>query len=216
VKAGLFTIVPPELGSVTEYADNPYLIARRVAGAAPCFISHGSAMEIHRMVTEPQLVVFASSPKRIPKRVLQGTEFRFVLIKAEQVFGTSRHWVSKQESVDVSDLERTVIDGLRHSAYCGGVTEVIRGLWMRRKDMNAEKLIDYALRLGVGAVVRRLGYVLEASELATPVQLQRLQKRLTEFYVPLDPLLPREGSHVARWRLLVNIPSQELDAARES
>src|SRR5216684_8062532 len=65
LKRGVWVLVPPELGSATEYAGNPYLVARRLAGDAPNFISHGSAMEIHRMVTQPQLVVFASTTHRI-------------------------------------------------------------------------------------------------------------------------------------------------------
>jgi hypothetical protein len=68
LKPGVFVIVPPELGSTSEYAGDPYLTAKRLAGDAPCFISHGSAMEIHRMVTQPRLAIFASSPKRLRGR----------------------------------------------------------------------------------------------------------------------------------------------------
>jgi hypothetical protein len=50
LKRGLFILVPPELGSATEYSGNPYLVAHQLAGEAPNFISHASAMEIHRMV----------------------------------------------------------------------------------------------------------------------------------------------------------------------
>jgi len=51
LKPRVFVIVPPELGSASDYAGDPYLTAKRLAGSAPCFISHASAMEIHRMVT---------------------------------------------------------------------------------------------------------------------------------------------------------------------
>lgn len=216
LKRGLFIIVPPELGSTAEYSGNPYLVARRLAGDAPCFISHASAMEIHRLVTQPQLAVFASSTKRIPNRTIQGTEFHFVLIKRNHFFGTTKHWVTKQEWVEISDLERTILDGLRQPEYCGGVTEVAKGLWMRHKDIQVSGLVDYALRLGVGAVIRRLGYLLELYALAPANELARLQKTLTPTYVPLDPMLPKEGSHVARWRLRVNIPFQELKGVRET
>jgi predicted transcriptional regulator of viral defense system len=216
LKRGLFIIVPPELGSTAEYSGNPYLVARRLAGDAPCFISHASAMEIHRLVTQPQLAVFASSTKRIPNRTIQGTEFHFVLIKRNHFFGTTKHWVTKQEWVEISDLERTILDGLRQPEYCGGVTEVAKGLWMRHKDIQVSNLVDYALRLGVGAVIRRLGYLLELYALAPANELARLQKTLTPTYVPLDPMLPKEGSHVARWRLRVNIPFQELKGVRET
>jgi predicted transcriptional regulator of viral defense system len=207
-------LVPPELGSATEYAGNPYLVAQRLVGDAPNFISHASAMEIHRMVTQPQFVVFASSTKRVPSRTLNGTEFRFVLIKPDHFFGTTQHWVTKQESVDISDLERTVIEGLRQPEYCGGVTEVAKGLWMRHADMQPAKLVDYALRLHVGAVTRRLGYLLELYRIAPEHELARLRQSLTSTYQPLDPILPREGPHVARWRLQVNISPEELEGAR--
>jgi hypothetical protein len=35
LKRGLFVIVPPELRTATEYSENPYLIARYLAGSAP-------------------------------------------------------------------------------------------------------------------------------------------------------------------------------------
>ena len=214
LKRGVWVLVPPEMGSATEYAGNPYLVAQRLVGDAPSFISHSSAMEIHRMVTQPQFVVFASSTKRVPNRTLNGTEFRFVLIKPDHFFGTTRHWVTKQESVDISDLERTVIDGLRQPEYCGGVTEVAKGLWMRHADMQPAKLVDYGLRLNVGAVIRRLGYLLELYRIAPEHELARLRQSLTSIYQPLDPILPREGPHVARWRLQVNISPEELEGVR--
>ena len=214
LKSGLFIVVPPELGSSGEYAGNPYLTAVKLAGSAQCFISHASAMEIQRMVTQPQLVVFASSAKRIRSRTLHGTEFRFVLIKPEQYFGTTKHWVTKQENVQVSDLERTIIDGLRQPEYCGGVTEVANGLWMRHGDMEVSKLVDYALRINIGAVVRRLGYLLELYRIAPEGELSRLRKSLTAAYVPLDPMLPKEGPHLRRWRLQLNTTAEELEAVR--
>jgi predicted transcriptional regulator of viral defense system len=214
LKPGVFIIIPPELGSTAEYAGDPYLTARRLAGNAPCFISHASAMEVHRMVTQPQLAVFASSPKRLRSRTLYGTEFRFVFIQPEHYFGTAKHWVTKQESVEISDLERTIIDGLRQPEYCGGVTEVAKGLWMRHQDMQVTTLVDYALRLGIGAVIRRLGYLLELYALAPEDELSRLRKALTATYVPLDPMLLKEGPHLRRWRLQLNITPQELETIR--
>ncbi|PYT27165.1 MAG: transcriptional regulator [Acidobacteria bacterium] len=216
VKPGVFVIVPPELGSTPEYAGDPYLTAKKLAGSAPCFISHAAAMEIHRMVTQPQLAVFASSPKRLRSRTVHGTEFRFVSIKPEHYFGTVKHWVTKQESVGISDLERTVIDGLRQPEYCGGVTEVAKGLWMRHQDMQAAKLVDYALRIGTGAVLRRLGYLLELYAIAPQNELARLRDALSETYAPLDPMLPEEGTHLRRWRLQLNIAPQELESVRAS
>lgn len=216
LQPGLFVLVPPELGRATEFAGNPYIIARQLAAGAEYFISHASAMELHRMVTQPQFVVFTSTTKRLRKRTIHGTEFRFVLVGHEDVFGVTTHWISKQESVKISDIERTVIDGLHLPAYCGGITEVAKGLWMRRQDVKSVRLIDYAVRLGVGAVVRRLGYLLDFYQIAAPEGLDRLRSSLSATYAVLDPMLPAEGPHVSSWRLRLNVAPDELEAVRRT
>lgn len=216
LEPGLFVLVPPELGRETEFAGNPYIVARHLAAGAEYFISHASAMELHRMVTQPQFLIFTSTTKRLRNRTIHGTEFRFVLIRPEDVFGVTTHWVSKQESVRISDIERTVIDGLHLPAYCGGITEVAKGLWMRRQDVKPVRLIDYALRLGVGAVIRRLGYLLDFYQIAAPDDLNRLRSSLSATYALLDPMLPAEGPHVSSWRLRMNVAPDELEAVRRT
>lgn len=216
LKRGLFVIVPPELGSSVEYAGNPYLVARYLVAGTPYFLSHASAMELHRMVTQPQFVIFVSSTKRIPRQTLHGTQFHFLFLKTKNFFGNTIHWVTKQESVEISDLERTILDGLRNPEYCGGITDVAKGLWMRHADISVAKLLDYAKRLHVGAIHRRLGYLLELFSLAAEADLRSLRDSLTATYVPLDPSLPREGSHIAKWRLQLNIPADELLAVRST
>lgn len=210
LKPGLFILVPFELGWESEYLGSPYAVARELAGSADYYISHASAMDLHQMVTQPQLVVFTTAPRAIRPRVVLGAEFRFVRCKREDIFGVTDHWVTKTEKVQVSDLERTVIDGLKQSEYCGGFTEVAKGYWMRRDNIDPAKLVDYALRLDVGAVVRRLGFLFETFEVDAPGELKRLREHLTESYAILDPLLGDEGKFLARWRLRLNVDPEEI------
>jgi len=212
LKPGLFILVPYELGRERDYLGNPFVVARELARDPDYYISHASAMEVHQMVTQPQLVVYVTSPRSVRPRMVLGTEFRFVRCKPDHVFGVTDHWATKTEKVQVSDLERTVIDGLKQSEYCGGFTEVGKGFWMRRDDIDPDRLVDYALRLGVGAVVRRLGFLLEAFEVDTPHALNRLRERLTASYAVLDPMMPDEGKYRARWRLRLNVEPEELES----
>lgn len=216
LEPGLFVLVPPELGSAVEFSGNPYVVARELTAGAAYYISHASAMELHRMATQPQFVIFTSTTKRLRNRTIHGTEFRFVFLNPEYLFGIANQWVTKQDSVRISDLERTVIDGLRQPQHCGGVTEVARGLWMRRADINPARLVEYALRLGIGAVIRRLGYLLELYRLAPQRDLDRLRSAVTATYVILDPLLPSEGRYLSSWRLQANVLPEELDALRSA
>ena len=212
LKPGLYALVPFELGWERRYPGNPLVVAREIIHGKEYYLSHATAMEIHGMTTQPQLVVLVSTPKpRRPVTAL-GVEFRFVGCRHRHFFGLTEEWVTKQEKVRVSDLERTIIDGLKQPEHCGGLTEVAKGLWMRREDVKADRLVQYAKRLGVGAVVRRLGFLLETYEMAAAPNLDRLRAGLTATYARLDPVLPAEGKRLRRWRLQLNIDPEELRA----
>lgn len=210
IKPGLFILVPAELGHEREYLGNPHMVAAAIAGGKNYFISHSSAMEIHQMVTQPQLVVYTTCTKRIRPISVSGTEFRFIYCKPKYFFGSTHHWVTKTQKIEVSDLERTIIDGLRQSGCCGGFSEVAKGYWMRRQDMDIKKLVEYALVLDIGAVYRRLGYLLELFKTEETDQVELLRKKLTSTYVLLDPTMPAEGKFIAHWRLRLNVTPEEI------
>jgi len=212
LKPGLFILVPSELGHERDYLGNPYIVAREIVGGPDYYISHASAMDIHQMVTQPQLVVYTTTIRAIRPRFVLGTEFRFVRCKPENIFGTMDHWITKTRKVRISDLERTVIDGLKQSEYCGGFSEVAKGFWMRRDDIDPKKLVEYALSLDIGAVYRRLGYLLELFDPESPGEVETLRQKLTPSYAILDPMLPDEGKFMARWRLRLNVSPEEIEA----
>ncbi len=212
LKPGLFVLVPFELGRDRQYMGSPLVVAREIMNGADYYLSHATAMEIHGMVTQPQLVVTVTSPKPRRSLTVLGVQFRFIRCQRRHLFGLTEHWATKQEKVRVSDPERTIIDGLKQPEHCGGVTEVAKGLWMRRQDLKVQTLVGYAKRIRVGAVVRRLGFLLETYELAEAPELERLWSELTETYVRLDPVLPAEGKRLRRWRLQLNVGPDELRA----
>jgi len=214
LKPGLFNLVPFELGRATEHVANPYLVGRDLVAGAPYFISHGSAFELHRMVTQPQLTITVSSARRILPRVVRGYSFRFILVPPERFFGVTQIWITKEQSVSVSDPERSIIDGLRHPRHVGGVTEVAKALWMCREKIDTTRLVDYALRFDVGAVMRRLGFLLDFYRLADDETLAPLLVRISTEYQLLEPLLPATGPMQRRWRLRLNIEPEELDLVR--
>lgn len=216
LKPGLYNLVPFERGRDTEHVSDPYLIARSLVADAPYFISHGSALELHRMVTQPQLAITVSAARRLRTQRIHGYEYQFIEVKDRNFFGLMDFWITPEEQVRVSDPERTIIDGLNHPQYVGGITEVAKGLWMKRDTLQTAQLIDYAVRLDVGAVIRRLGYLLEFYGLADATALEPLSAKLTSTYQRLDPLFPDEGRMLARWRIRINLEPDELDAIRSN
>lgn len=220
LQPGTYRLVPFELGFEREYLGNAYLVARELAWSLHnpskkgYYLSHGSAFDLHQMATQPQLVVYISSPRMIRTKTILGTEFRFIRCKAKDLFGQTEMWIDKHEKVYVSDLERTLLDGLKQPIYCGGLSEVAKAFSIKCHAIDSQKLIDYAIKLDVGAVIRRLGYLMELYQIGSRVHWELLRTMLTPTYQLLDPELPPEGRCLARWRLKLNIPQEELLAIR--
>jgi len=222
LKSGTFRLVPFELGFERDYLGNPYVVARELLLSrrnhkqTQYYLSHGSAFDLHQMVTQPQFIVYISSSQMIRPRTILGTEFRFVRCKPNDLFGITLMWVDKQEQVFVSDLERTLLDGLKQPAYCGGFSEVAKAFSMKSHLINPQKIVDYALKLNVGAVNRRLGYLMELYNIGLHTHLAFLKTTVTSTYQLLDPDLPAQGHFIAKWRLRLNIPPEELLQIRET
>lgn len=91
---------------------------------------------------------------------------------------------------------------------------VARSLHAGDGDFDWTRLTKYLGRFGSGAVVKRLGFLVEALELTHPPTSGVLDRRLellTAGVSKLDPSTPREPRRiVTRWRVEVNLPEKGL------
>ena len=191
--AGRYAIVPLSSGDEATPQANRYVIARELLGETAYYVSHDSAMDIHSMLTRPVTTVIVTTPRRLARREILGVPYRFVYALPSALWGCEPVWVTPYERVTVSDLERTILDGLARPDLCAGVSQVATGLWMRHDDFDWDRLAGYALRLGTRAVAQRLGYLLELYDLGTPATFESLQGMVGTNYARLDPLLPDGG-----------------------
>jgi len=211
IQSGLYSIVSFDLGHVDSHLGDPLIVAREIANKSSngeYFISHASAMDIHQMLTQPQFITYTSVGKQIKKAPeILGTKFKFITIKPEHYFGFEKHWIGKSEMVLVSDLERTILDCLKMPEYCGGITEIAKGIWMTRSQINYDKIVKYAERINVGSVYKRLGFLLELYGFE---KLDQLQKKINGGYSLLDPTIANEGRYISTWKLRLNVEEREL------
>jgi predicted transcriptional regulator of viral defense system len=159
------------------------------------------------------IVIFISySPVLTPPRSIHGQQYCFVTVKLTEFFGLTQVWVTKQQSVMISDKERTILDALRQPQYAGGIPEVAKALWMSRTEIKIPQLLGYVQHFSSGALRRRLGFRLELYAIVSRDQLKPLRSSLTSTYDRLDLTLPKPGPFQARWRLQLNIGIDELKA----
>jgi len=78
---------------------------------------------------------------------------------------------------------------------------------LREQPEEAPKLLLYAEKLGVGAVYKRLGYLLQRDHADSVELIATCRQRMTTGYARLDPALPADRL-VTAWRVWV--PDSEL------
>ncbi|GFP23883.1 hypothetical protein HKBW3S09_01349 [Candidatus Hakubella thermalkaliphila] len=212
LKPGKYLILPLEAGLSGEYMENWYVVAQELIKPHAYFISHYSAMDIHNMVTQPTRMVYISTSVRRKNRETGGAEFRFIYAKRESFWGITKEWVTPQQQVEVSDLERTIVDCLYAPRLCGGIPEIAKGIWIAKDKVDYEKLTKYVERFSKKVVAKRLGLVLETYQLGTAETIQQLQDFIkdSKSYALFDPSLPDQGKCVTRWRLKLNLEPEEL------
>ena len=121
------------------------------------------------------------------------------------LFGTRRVW-REGLPVDVSDPERTIVDCLDDPSLGGGIRHVAEAVanWHASSNRSAERLIDYAERLGNRTIFKRFGYILEALGILDPDLIAASHARISRGVSLLDPGRPPAGSITTRWNLRVN------------
>lgn len=208
IKRGLFCLVPPgTLGLKKGYPQNWFLIAKALAGDKPYFISHYSAMQLHGMTGESIQTVFISraEQRRVPKDLR--IPVRFVTIPQKRFWGLEEKWVTNEEKVQVSDLERTILDILDRPDLAGGISEIARGLWLAKKEVNGSRLLEYSKRFDSLAAVKRLGFLMEKLDLG-PWEVVGLLNELirsSPSFAFLEPTSKQEGRYLSRWHLRINV-----------
>jgi len=172
---------------------------------APGYIGGRTAAE-HWDLTEQifkDVVVMTSQSVRERQQSRQGAQFTLKHISPRKLFGTKSVW-RHQTRVPVSDVHRTIIDILDDPAVGGGIQHVAEcvSTYLRRDDRNDDKLVDYALQFGNGAVFKRLGFLAE-SQPNTDSLVKLCLRNISGGRASLDPALP--GARiVSKWRLRVS------------
>lgn len=157
----------------------------------PSYIAFWSALHYHNMTDQVPRTVFLVTTKRKKSLRFQGQKIKYVTVKKPLFFGYERHG-----KVVVSDMEKTVIDCLRHPEYSGGISQVREAI---SDELDTDRLMEYCKLTGSSAVASRLGYLLE--EKGLKFEKDEL-KELIKSYSKLDPA--QKGSVLnSEWKLYV-------------
>lgn len=203
-----YLLIPPEAWKEGEYTEEGIIIASQLV--SPYYLSYWTALSFYGWTEQPSRTIFVATTKLKRPIEIKGITIKFVRLRPARFFGYTEQWVGSQK-VTVAEREKAIVDCLDQPRYCGEITEVAKGLWNGRKEMDFVKLMDYALRMKNGTIIKRLGYLMDILEINKPGIRKQLLQHLTPSYSPLDPGEKESPGNVNEvWRLRINVDSKNL------
>ncbi|MEA2010164.1 MAG: type IV toxin-antitoxin system AbiEi family antitoxin domain-containing protein [Actinomycetota bacterium] len=206
VRRGLYLPVPLDSHRSGEAHQDPWVVANVVFD--PAYIAGWSAAEhwdLTEQIFRDVLVVTGQRPRdRTP--TIGGTRFVLHSVDPAKHFGLVPVWRSGQR-IDVTDASRTVIDLLANPTWGGGIRQVAAMIadYFEGDHRDESLLVEYGERLGVGAVFKRLGFLIEELDIDAPVLVERCLERRTAGVNDLDPSIDAKGRAVSRWGIRANV-----------
>lgn len=202
VGAGAYVPAPLDSLESEHVLADPWVLVPALY--APAYIGGWTAAQ-HWDLTEQlfrDILVMTAQPVREKRQTRHGAEFTLHHVQEAKIFGTLSIWRGRSK-IPISDVHRTVVDMLDNPALGAGIQHSADCLnaYLKRSDRDDNKLIEYAERLGNGAIFKRLGFL--AGQQPSAVQLmETCHSRLTKGNSKLDPALkcPRL---ISKWRLWV-------------
>lgn len=210
LKKGIYAINDP----ITRLPRaHPFVIG--TSFVAPSAVSHWSALQHWGLTEQIPLGVTISSPARTFPRAdrhedhaatwaVAGVRYQFVAITRSRFFGVADEWMDERYRAVLFDRERALLDAFQHFHVFGSLSVGLEILEGHLDDLDIERLVGYAERLGVRAVAKRLGWALQALGVP-PRVLEPIRSLPARGDTLLDPGRPPRGHHNRDWHVIENL-----------
>ena len=176
-----------------------FLVASRISW--PSYISIWSSLRYHNLTEQiPQAVwVVTTKKRRNAKITFAGTQITFILTSPKYFFGFEKVDFNGIE-VFIADPEKSVIDSMLFRRV--SVSEIFSILESNLGSIRTGKLLNYAIRTGNKAMIKRLGFLLDK---LGKDYIERLKKYVYPACTPLEYNLPAKGGLNAKWKIVENV-----------
>jgi len=206
VRRGIYIQIPLESRTADTILEDPWIIAERLF--APCCIGGWSAAEYWGLTEQifRTVLVMTQQKPRNRSQVIKSTKFLLRTVSNKAMFGIKPVWKG-QVKVSVSDPTRTIIDILNDPQLGGGIRSTMDIFinYLKSEMANMDLLLEYAKQFGVGAVYKRLGFLLECFAPDKKTAINICQLSLTAGNARLEPKSRQGGTNrlITRWRLWI-------------
>ena len=212
IEKGKYLLIPERADRELYWAESPWVVIPHLIDTY--YVGFWTAMNYWGMIKQIPDTVFVATTKRKRNLEFGNQRFDFVTLSKKKFFGFIEEKASKTESFNISSKEKTIVDGLMHPEYCGGIPEVAKAMWNSREDVDWAIVLDMSKQVELSIVLRRLGYLLNLLEIE-----QDISEKLKESYKGyhfLDPnAVKKKIDYSKEYGLIINRTKNELFGWRD-
>ncbi len=172
-------------------------------------IAYWSALNHHNLTEQFVNVVFVQSAKRRSEElIIENVRYKFIKIKPDKLIGYKELGYGNHR-FKITDIEKTILDCFELPHLAGWYQEIIKAF--NNADINQNKLIKYCKVVNNKSVIKRLGFL---SEFLLKPNMEKFieyaQSIVTKPYSLFEIDGETKGEYNSRWKLIINMPNDEI------
>jgi predicted transcriptional regulator of viral defense system len=211
VGRGRYLVIPADvLYGRKSYVADPLVFVSELMKETEYYVAYHSAAHVHGLTEQMSFKTTVAVLQQMRPIAMGNISVSFVNLKRSRFFGYGE--IKYLDVIlNVSDLEKTVVDCVDRPELCGGIPEVVRTLSnaFGTGRVNWQRLVSYVKRFRSRAVAQRLGFIIEYLEeekkiRVEPEILDNLQHLTGSKIYPLDVKALRKGEISKKWKILNN------------
>lgn len=210
IERGKYLLIPSRAGVEGYWAEESWVVVPYLIDEY--YVGFWTAMDFWGMTEQILYTVFVATPKRKKNRVLEfgNQRYEFVTLSTKKFFGFIEEKSGKTK-FNISSKEKTIVDGLTHPQYCGGIPEVAKAMWNVRKEIDWNQVLEMAQQVEVNVVLKRLGYLSDILQIENNISKSIIKKIKLYPYQYLDPNTVKKKIESSNdYGLIINRTKEEL------
>lgn len=211
VGKGKYAVIPADvMYGRKSYVADPLVLVSELMKGTEYYVAYYSAAHVHGITEQMPFKTTVAVLKQMRPIEIRNISVSFVNLKRSRFFGYEE--VKYLDvTLNVSDLEKTVVDCVDRQELCGGIPEVVRTLSNAFESgrVNWQRLFSYVGKFRRHVVAQRLGFIIEYLEerrkiRVEPEILEGLLHLTGSKIYPLDVKASRKGEISRKWKIINN------------
>jgi predicted transcriptional regulator of viral defense system len=204
---GKYLILPLAAGENAVYTEHEFVIASALV--EPMYIGYWSAMNHYGLTEQLSRTVYIVTTERDQERQIHGVTYRPVSVTEQKFFGYQPTAVGSNQ-VNISSIEKTLVDCADHPEFCGGIGELAKAMQNAVETRCSwDQVVEYLRRVRNGAATKRIVYLADQLDIDIP-DYDTLVKNFTTGYPLLDPTREATGTRDSEYQLRLNVDPESF------